>query len=82
MPRDGHLRFLGLSAKEILHAWKESAAVINRSYGITHLLTHCEAHFTGNPSMLRAYESFLSHIAEENKWTAMFPDELVDIQNP
>ncbi len=81
MPRDGHLRFLGLSPEEILQTWKESAAAINRSHGITHLLTHCEAHFTGNPSMLCAYDSFLSHISEEGKWTAIFPDELVDIPN-
>jgi len=78
LPRDGHLRFLGLSSNEILNVWKESAALINRSHGITHLLTHCESHFSGNRPMLKAYESFLSYVVEENGWTAIFPDELLE----
>lgn len=77
LPRDGHLRFLGHSAEEILTIWKNQAEYLRASHGLTHLLTHCESHFTGNPPMLKAYEAFLAHIVERQAWTPAFPDEVL-----
>jgi peptidoglycan/xylan/chitin deacetylase (PgdA/CDA1 family) len=64
LPRDGSLRFLGHSPREIARLWIECADLIARSRGIVMLLTHCERRFSGNPRMLDAYRRFLAFIAE------------------
>jgi len=63
LPRDGSLRFLGYSAREILRLWIDTAETIARSGGIVVLLTHCEARFSGGPAMRDAYAAFVAHVA-------------------
>ena len=63
LPRDGSLRFLGHSPREIARLWIECADTIARSGGIVTLLTHCERRFSGNAAMLDAYRRFLEHVA-------------------
>jgi peptidoglycan/xylan/chitin deacetylase (PgdA/CDA1 family) len=63
LPRDGSLRFLGYSPREIARLWIECADTIARSGGIVTLLTHCERRFSGNPRMLDAYRRFLDYVA-------------------
>src|SRR5262249_37711846 len=63
LPRDGSLRFLGHSPREIADLWIRCADTIARARGIVTLLTHCERTFSGNPSMLDAYGRFLDHVA-------------------
>ena len=63
LPRDGSLRFLGYSAREIVRLWIETAETIARSGGIVVLLTHCEARFSGGGAMRQAYAEFLAHVA-------------------
>lgn len=62
MPRDGSLRFLGYSPREIAALWIECADLIARSHGIVMLLTHCERRFSGGDSMFDAYRRFLDHV--------------------
>jgi peptidoglycan/xylan/chitin deacetylase (PgdA/CDA1 family) len=62
LPRDGSLRFLGYSPREIVRLWIDGAETIARSGGIVVLLTHCEARFSGNRPMLDAYAEFLAHV--------------------
>ena len=64
LPRDGSLRFLGHSPREIARLWIDCADLIARSHGIVMLLTHCERRFSGNPPMLGAYRRFLDYVAE------------------
>lgn len=63
LPRDGSLRFLGYSAREIVRMWIDIAETIARSGGIVVLLTHCEARFSGGRAMRDAYQAFVAHIA-------------------
>jgi peptidoglycan/xylan/chitin deacetylase (PgdA/CDA1 family) len=63
LPRDGSLRFLGYSAREISRLWIEIAETIARSGGIVVLLTHCEERFSGGRAMRDAYGEFVAHIA-------------------
>src|SRR6185312_13744291 len=51
MPRDGSLRFLGKSPREILRIWIDCAERISASGGVVVLLTHCERRFSGNAPM-------------------------------
>lgn len=78
MPRDGSLRFLGHSPREIAALWRDVALRIAASGGIVNLLTHCEAGFSGNPAMLGAYRDFLGFIAADDRFEVMLPVELVD----
>jgi peptidoglycan/xylan/chitin deacetylase (PgdA/CDA1 family) len=63
LPRDGSLRFLGHSPREIARLWIDCADLIGRSGGIVMLLTHCERRFSGNAGMLDAYRRFLHYVA-------------------
>jgi len=78
MPRDGSLRFLGHSPKEIGQMWRQAALRIHASGGTVNLLTHCEAGFSGNPPMLRAYREFLEWIAADSGFEVMLPAALVE----
>ena len=71
LPRDGSLRFLGLSPAEILKCWLTLSDVISRSRGIVVVLTHGEERFSGNRPMLEVYRRFVKTIAESDKyyWT-------------
>jgi ribosome modulation factor len=68
MPRDGSLRFLGYSPQQVLDLWIDCAHKIAASGGIVVLLTHCEAHFSGNKSMLEIYRHFLELIASSTSF--------------
>ena len=57
MPRDGSLRFLGHSPREIADLWIKCADEISASGGVVVLLTHCEARFSGSSAMLDAYRA-------------------------
>jgi len=78
LPRDGSLRFLGYSPRDIATLWIESADTIARSGGIVVLLTHCEARFSGAPVMLDAYAQFVEHIRDASTRFAFHaPDDLL-----
>lgn len=77
MPRDGSLRFLGHSPKDILDIWIRCAETIRASAGIVVLLTHCEERFSGNPAMLDAYERFLGFITEHGGYRFSSPMEVL-----
>ena len=78
LPRDGSLLALGHSPQEILGMWKALAEMIIARGGIVHLLTHGEAHFSGNERMLDVYREFLAWCAEEAKLPPTTPGELVE----
>lgn len=69
LPRDGSLRFLGHTPREIADLWIQCARAIARSRGVVVLLTHCEKRFSGNPGMLEAYDAFLDFIASSPEFT-------------
>lgn len=69
MPRDGSLLFLGYAPDEILEIWINCAKTISRSGGIVVLLTHCEARFSGDEPMLKAYRGFLEFVASSKQFT-------------
>jgi peptidoglycan/xylan/chitin deacetylase (PgdA/CDA1 family) len=73
LPRDGSLRFLGHPPDEILDLWKQCALVVSRARGVVVLLTHCEPHFSGNPSMLRTYRRFLEWVAGQQRFAWATP---------
>ena len=77
MPRDGSLRFLGYSPSQILAMWREAAEIVSASGGIVSVLTHCEAGFSGNPAMLRAYREFIEWIAGDARFQFMRPRDLL-----
>jgi peptidoglycan/xylan/chitin deacetylase (PgdA/CDA1 family) len=62
LPRDGTLRFLGCSPREIVQTWIECAETISRARGVVVLLTHGERRFSGADQMIAAYAEFLEHI--------------------
>jgi len=62
LPRDGSLRFLGHSPRDIACLWIDCADTIARSGGVVSLLTHCERRFSGNREMLSAYRRLLEHV--------------------
>jgi peptidoglycan/xylan/chitin deacetylase (PgdA/CDA1 family) len=64
LPRDGSLRFLGYSPREIARLWIDCADIIGRSGGVVMLLTHCEHRFSGNAPMLDAYRRFLQYVTD------------------
>lgn len=68
MPRDGSLRFLGYSPQQVLDLWIDCAQKIAASGGVVVLLTHCEAHFSGNRLMLETYRHFLEFIASSTNF--------------
>jgi hypothetical protein len=78
MPRDGSLRFLGHSPREIVRLWIECARTIARSRGVVVLLTHCEARFSGNPAMLSAYRQILEFLAGDAAFRFGAPGELAE----
>lgn len=78
MPRDGSLRFLGHSPAQIGKLWRDTAGHIAASGGVVNLLTHCEAGFSGNEPMLRAYRSFLEWLTNDPRFEVMLPVALVD----
>lgn len=78
LPRDGSLRFLGYDPAHIGRLWRESAETVARSGGIISLLTHCEAHFTGNPPMLSVYRGFLEWLANDRRFCFTRPRDLVE----
>lgn len=71
LPRDGSLRFLGLTAEEILNCWMAVAEDIADSRGVVVLLTHGEERFSGNRPMRDAYRKFVQGLALSGKyyWT-------------
>ncbi|HKB09908.1 MAG TPA: hypothetical protein VKD69_04605 [Vicinamibacterales bacterium] len=78
LPRDGSLRFLGYSPRQIVKLWTDCAEAIARSGGIVVLLTHCEARFSGNPAMLAAYTELLACLrADGSRFTFMTPRDLI-----
>jgi hypothetical protein len=77
MPRDGSLRFLGHSSHEILDIWINCAKGISRSGGVVVLLTHCEARFSGNASMLNTYRSFLDFVDSSKQFVWSNPREIL-----
>jgi peptidoglycan/xylan/chitin deacetylase (PgdA/CDA1 family) len=62
LPRDGTLRFLGCSPREIVQTWIECTETISRARGVVVLLTHGERRFSGADHMIAAYAQFLEHI--------------------
>ena len=81
LPRDGSLRFLGYSSKQIAGLWKSLASAIAKSGGLVCILTHCENRFSNNPGMLAAYRQFLDFVAENAKFQFVRPfDLLADIE--
>ena len=77
MPRDGSLLFLGDSSHEVLEIWINCAKSISQSGGIVVLLTHCEARFSGNASMLNAYRGFLEFVASSEQFIWGNPREIL-----
>jgi peptidoglycan/xylan/chitin deacetylase (PgdA/CDA1 family) len=77
MPRDGSLRFLGYSARQILRLWIDCAERIAAARGVVVLLTHCEARFSGNSAMLGAYQGFLAHVAASTKFKFAMPRDIL-----
>jgi peptidoglycan/xylan/chitin deacetylase (PgdA/CDA1 family) len=77
LPRDGTLRFLGYTAREIADLWIACAEMIADSGGVVVLLTHCEARFTGNSAMLAAYRRFLDYVAASDHFAWSTPDEVL-----
>jgi peptidoglycan/xylan/chitin deacetylase (PgdA/CDA1 family) len=65
LPRDGSLRFLGYSPREIADLWISCARQIAASGGIVMLLTHCERRFSGTAPMLDAYRRFLDFVSSD-----------------
>jgi hypothetical protein len=77
IPRDGSLLFLGHSSYEILEIWINCAKGISRSGGVVVLLAHCEARFSGNTSMLKAYRGFLEFVASSEHFVWSNPREIL-----
>jgi peptidoglycan/xylan/chitin deacetylase (PgdA/CDA1 family) len=77
LPRDGSLRFLGYKPAEIGRLWRETTDTVARSGGIISLLTHCETHFTGNPSMLAVYRDFVDWLASDPRFCFTRPRDVV-----
>lgn len=77
LPRDGSLRFLGYSPREIAKMWIDCADLIARSGGVVVLLTHCEAGFSGNDAMLASYRSFIEFVTADTRFEFVLPSDLV-----
>lgn len=73
MPRDGSLRFLGHTPRDIVGIWRTCAERIAASGGIISLLTHCEQRFSGNPPMLGAYRDFLDFLVGDSRFAFATP---------
>ncbi len=78
LPRDGSLRFLGHSPRQIAALWHRCAERIAASGGIVSLLTHCEHRFSGNPPMLDAYRRFLESLAGDNRFVFTTPARVLE----
>jgi peptidoglycan/xylan/chitin deacetylase (PgdA/CDA1 family) len=77
LPRDGSLRFLGHSPREVGDLWVSCADRVATSSGVVVLLTHCESRFSGNPEMLAAYRRFLGHVAESDRFRWARPADVL-----
>src|SRR6266568_6307434 len=78
MPRDGSLRFLGLSPDEIYATWIDCADKIARSGGVVVLLTHCEKRFSGSEAMLDVYRRFLRWVAGNKRFAWSTPSRVLE----
>lgn len=78
LPRDGSLRFLGYKPADIGRLWRETTEMVARSGGIISLLTHCEAHFSGNSPMLSVYRDFVEWLASDTRFYFTRPRDLVE----
>jgi peptidoglycan/xylan/chitin deacetylase (PgdA/CDA1 family) len=78
LPRDGSLRFLGHSPRQIGAMWRSVAETVSASGGIVSLLTHCEVGFSGNLPMLGAYREFLEWVAGDARFKFMRPRDLLE----
>jgi peptidoglycan/xylan/chitin deacetylase (PgdA/CDA1 family) len=78
LPRDGSLRFLGYTPRQILELWVACAEKISRSGGVVVLLTHCEKRFSGNQPMLGIYQQFLEYLASSGRYLWSTPAEVLD----
>lgn len=78
LPRDGSLRFLGMTPEEMLAIWIDCAEKIARSGGVVVLLTHCEERFSGSAAMFAAYRRFLEHIARDKRFAWSTPSAVLD----
>jgi peptidoglycan/xylan/chitin deacetylase (PgdA/CDA1 family) len=78
LPRDGSLRFLGTDPRGILALWKECTLRIAASGGVTVLLTHCEARFSGNPDMLAVYREFLAFVRQDARLCWRRPRQVLE----
>ncbi len=74
MPRDGMLRFMGYSPREIYKLWIDCAEKIAYSGGVVVLLTHCERRFSGNDGMLDTYKRFVEYISSSDTYKWSTPD--------
>jgi peptidoglycan/xylan/chitin deacetylase (PgdA/CDA1 family) len=75
---DSSVRFLGYKPAHIGRLWRETTETVARSGGIISMLTHCEAHFTGNPPMLSVYRDFVEWLASDTRFCFTRPRDLVD----
>ena len=77
LPRDGSLRFLGYTPRQIVRLWIDCAARIADSGGVVVLLTHCERRFSGNTAMLSAYHEFLEAVAASPRFRFKMPADVL-----
>lgn len=77
LPRDGSLRFLGYTPREIVRIWLDCAARIAASGGVVVLLTHCERRFSGNRAMLEVYREFLETVAATSQYRFAMPADVL-----
>ena len=77
LPRDGSLRFLGHSPRQILKLWIQCAEEIADSGGVVVLLTHCEERFSGNTEMLEIYAEFLQFLSNSKRFYWSSPAEVL-----
>jgi peptidoglycan/xylan/chitin deacetylase (PgdA/CDA1 family) len=82
LPRDGSLRFLGHSPRQIANLWINTADTIARSGGVVVLLTHCERRFSGNAAMRDAYRRFLEHVASAPRFCWGTPSDVLTRVRP
>lgn len=80
LPRDGSLRFLGYGPHEIVDMWKAATQRVRASGGMVVLLTHCEAQFSGNSTMLECYRRFLEFLVESGGYRFVLPREVAQVE--
>jgi peptidoglycan/xylan/chitin deacetylase (PgdA/CDA1 family) len=77
MPRDGSLRFLGYTPREIAALWIDCAGRIAEARGVVVLLTHCERRFSGNAAMLATYRELLQALAASPRFRFAMPADVL-----